>query len=147
MKKSNHTIERARSTTVIENVKKNMLNAYLFMNKMLIVAFVKLGKTNRSIIGDMLLLIKKESPTSKLGGTLCKETPKARILLKNGNDLKRSMIISVLIARKKKILQKTTLSLSLLVEATISQTFSLYVGVAIVGNGRSFNIYENPELL
>lgn len=106
MKKNNHIIRRVKNITVIGNVKKNISNNYLSMSKIPIVAYERLAKINKNIIGDMLLLIKKESLTSKQDDMQDKEMQKAHTLLRNGKNFVENIIGDARNVQKKETYQR-----------------------------------------
>ena|SRR3990167_3976495 len=129
-----------------------------FVIRNAIQSFVKqnLPKKNTQTGKEELLLIKhidaglKNIPNiwhiSKLGDTQDKEMQRVRTLLRNGKNFVENIIGDVLNARSVKNLLKITSNHFQQMEQIIFQTYSHFVGRAIVVSG-SFNIYENPELL
>ncbi len=147
MKKNNHITTKVQSTTAIEYAKKSIRKSCHFMNKTHIKVSEKLEKASRHTIAVTLNLIQKEYPILKQEDMLKNVMPMVHTLLKNGKSLKESLIINVLIVKRLKILLKTISNHFLLMEQIIFQISNHYVEAVIVGNGRSFNIYQNPELL
>ena len=137
MKKNSHIIKKAKGIIVIENVKKGILESYLFMNKMHITVFARLAKINKSIIVDMLNRIKNVFPTLKPEDMLENGTQRALILLRSGKNFVKSIIGDVLSVKGERNLRKTILNLFLWEARITSQTFNHFVGLVIAGNGRS----------
>ncbi len=90
---------------------------------------------------------KSECPILKLDDTQERKEQKARILLKNGKNLKKYTVMHVQTVKNINHSLKTMSCLCQRAAQTTLQTFSHYAEIAIAKNGLSFNIYENPELL
>lgn len=87
------------------------------------------------------------SPILNLEGMRGSVMRKVHTLLKNGTHFVQHSIMFALIVKNQNLLQKTTSFLYRKVVAITYRTSNHYVALATVGNGRSFNIYENPDLL
>ncbi len=84
---------------------------------------------------------------SKQGDMHANEMQKANTLLKNGENFVETISGNVQSVIKEKSLLKTTLNPFHSVEQTISRTFNHFAEAVTAVSGRSFNIYENPELI
>ena len=115
-----------------------------FLKKNILVGLEALPLIKHIDVG--LRNIPKEWLTSRPEGTQGNGTQKVCTLLRNGENFAERITGDVLLVRNERNSPKTISNLSRLVEATISQTFNHYVGIATVANG-SFNIYENKDLL
>jgi len=151
MKNLNQNILRAKRTSAIENVTRNLLRSYPSMSKIPTRALDKKVNPSGFIQQDIERHIQKEYPTSKLKDMLGKKMPKGVILLRSGKNLKPDINIAVPFAKGRKTSQKTISSRCQKVAQIISQTFSHYVVVVIAESGKLaqgyFNIYSNQELL
>jgi len=101
------------------------------------------GFTQQDIVSHTLNV----SPTSRLGGMPESEMQKVHTLLKNGLHFVLHSIMFASIVKNPNLLQKTTSFLYRKVVAITYRTSNHYVALATVGSGRSFNIYENPDLI
>ena len=84
---------------------------------------------------------------SKQGDMPVNETQRANTLSKNGGNFVETISGNVQSVIKEKSLPKTTSDLFHLAGQIISRISNHFAVLAIVVNGKSFNIYENPELL
>jgi hypothetical protein len=120
---------------------------YLLKNNMLIKVSSKKGNQSGYIRPDTANLTPNELHTSKLADMHENVMPKVHTLLKNGRNSKGNMNIDAFIAKNERNSPKTILS-PYQKEAQITlRTFSRFAEIATVVSGRSFNIYENPELI
>lgn len=87
------------------------------------------------------------SRISKPVGMLVNAMQKALTHWENGKNYAGKINTNASIVENANNLLKTISNLFQWAGQTISLTFNLCVVLAIVANGRSFNIYENPELL
>jgi len=146
VKKNNHIIKKVKDIFAEKSVKVNFIPISHFGNKTIIRVSENKDNQNGFTRQDTEKIIPKEYLILKQEDMLNKVRQKVHILLKNGKNLKNDININVRIVNKLKNLQKTMLNLFLSVAQTILRTFNLYAEVVIVGSGRNFNIYENPEL-
>lgn len=147
VRRSNHTIIKVKNIFVHEVVKVNIIKQFLFGKIITIRESENKDNLNGFTQQDIENHIQKEYHILKQEDMHAKKMQRVVIHLKNGKSLKIDSVINVLSANVRKSLQKTILNHYLKVVQIIYQIFSHYAVVVIAINGRSFNIYENPELL
>ena len=162
--KSDLRTEKGLKSSVITVNRKSRYNLQL-KQKEIIATFRVMQKTGKKIgnrrnshlgkgvlldmrhIEDGSILTQNIWRTSKLEDMHGNETPRAHTLLSNGRNSKKSSIISVLYVWMPKNLRKIISNLFPSEEQITFKTSNHYAEIVTAGSGRSFNIYENKELL
>jgi hypothetical protein len=147
VRRSNHIIIKARNTFAPESAKVSIIKQSLFGKIRITKELENKGNLNGFTQQDIENHIQREFHILKQEDTHDKKMQRGVIPLKNGKNLKANLVINVLSANLRNHLRKTILNHYQKVEQIIYQTSSHYAVVAIAASGRSFNIYENPELL
>ena len=150
MNNPNMYFKSTKTTFAILDVIKNIAKSFPSMSRRITRVLEIEVKANKSTIGDMSQLIKKEYPILKPKGMLGKEMLKVVIPLRNGKNYRGDTNIVVLFAGSVKNLLKTILSRYQKVVRITSRIFNHFVAIAIAENGNTvqdyFSIYQDEEV-
>ena len=135
-----------KTSFVIVNATVPLLYLLHFGNNLHTRVSAKKAKTNGYITKGMRKLTHRPLAISKQGDMQEKKAQRVRIHLKNGRNLKSSIVIDVQNVMKTNRLPKIILYPCLKVAQIISTISNRFVETAIVRSGH-FNIHQHPELL
>jgi hypothetical protein len=141
-------ITRERGDISVQcNVIKTGLEGFPSGNRMPIWALGGREKANKYTIGGTARTIRQQLHILRPEDTQGSVVQKDIIPSKNGKSLKRGLEIDVRVADNVRLLPKIISFLYRKAELITLEISNPCVAPVIVGSGKRFNIYENPELL